>query len=247
MAMESFVSATDYHGDRHDPKAAAAFRTFVEDFKPKFRVFKGDLWDFRALRTGASKEEKMHSMRADFLAGMEFLEWYRPKVLILGNHDQRLWDAVQKDGLTKTGPLVDLASMLIEDFEKLTKKLGTIVLPYDKRKGVFSKNGLKFTHGFDGMDPRNMAAIYGDVLYGHGHQIMSYAAPSHSDVPPVARMVGCLCRLDMAYNRGQTKTLAQQHGWAYGAFIGRKKHEVFQARRAGNQFLYADELKAISV
>lgn len=245
MNMESFVSASDLHGDRQDEGAVDLFKSFVRDFKPEVRIFTGDIWDFRAIREGAKKDEKQHSMRADFYAGMKFLEWYKPNVITLGNHDQRLWDLVSKEGVKKSGPLTDLAVELIDKFECLTKKLGTTVLPYDKRKGVWKYNGQKFTHGFDGMDPANMAAIYGNIIYGHGHAIEMAPAPS-DETPRVARMVGCLCRLDMSYNRAQTKSLRQQHGWAYGAFLPSGKNEVFQARVQHGQVAYASDLKVIS-
>jgi hypothetical protein len=245
MGMESFSSASDLHGDRQDAGAVKAFKAFVADYKPKVRVFTGDIWDFRAIREGASKDEKRHSMRADFYAGMKFLEWYRPHVITLGNHDQRLWDLVSKEGIEKSGPLTDLAAELIEKFDKLTTKLGTEVLPYDKRRGVWRHNGLKFAHGFDGMSPDNMAAIYGNIIYGHGHAIEMAPAPT-DEGHRVARMVGCLCRLDMSYNRAQTKTLRQQHGWAYGAFLQRGVNEVFQASVQHGQVAYAGSLKVIS-
>lgn len=245
MGMESFVAVSDYHGDRRDTTAAKLFDVFVADTRPKHRLFLGDLWDFRAIRIGASKEEKMHSLRLDFDAGMNFLKGYKPSVITLGNHDQRLFDLVEKDGLKKTGPLVDLAKIFISEFEKLTKKLGTVVLPYDKRKGVWKQGGLKFVHGFDGLDASNMAAIYGNVLYGHGHAIESAPAPD-DEAARVARMIGCVCRLDMDFARAQTRTLRQQHGWAYGAFLGPTKHEVMQARVQHQQVVYADSLKIIS-
>lgn len=245
--MESFVAASDFHGDRHDPDALAAFGRFLDDFRPKHRLFLGDLWDFRALRTGASREEKLHSMREDFMAGMAFLDFYRPQVFILGNHDQRLWDAVEKDGLAKTGPIPDLASILIEEFDQFADKTKMLVLPYDKRRGVFARSGWKFTHGFDGMAPEKMASVYGNVVYGHGHYITTGTAPRHEDMPPEARMIGSLCRRDMVYNRAQTRTLRQQNGWAYGAFINRTKSEVFQAKRQGNEVVYAETLKTIEV
>lgn len=245
MLMESFVAATDLHGDRQDKTAVRGLLRFVGDFKPKQRLFLGDIFDFRAIRVGADKEEKMHSMQLDFDAGMEFLGQYRPTVITLGNHDQRLYDIVEKDGLKKTGPLVDLANLFIGKFEKLAKKLGTVVLPYDKRKGVWKHGGLKFLHGFDGLQPDNMAAVYGNCLYGHGHAIESAPAPD-SEEPKYARMIGCLCQLDLTYNRAQTKTLRQQHGWAYGAFLAQNRHEVMQARVQHGQVVYADHLRVIT-
>lgn len=243
--MESFVIASDFHGDRHDALAYKGFKLFVRDYQPKIKGFAGDLFDFRALRASAGEEEKRHSMTADFEAGMGFLEWYQPDFITLGNHDQRLYDAVEKDGLHKSGPIADYAATLIEKFEKLTSKIRTLVLPYDKRKGVWKYGGLKVVHGFDKMKPEAMAAVYGNVLYGHGHNITQAASPSEET--RVARMVGCLCRKDMTYNRAQLGTLRQQHGWAYGAFLGSGRFGVVQAEMIDGQFSYAEKLKTVRV
>jgi hypothetical protein len=246
VAVDTFVSVSDLHGDRQDRRAVKAFHTFVMDWKPKRRIFKGDLWDFRALRIGADTDEKTHSMKVDFDAGMKFLEWYRPQVFIRGNHDERLWDAVERDGLMKSGPIADYAAELVGRFDALAASLKIEVLPYNKRRGVWSEGGLKFTHGFDGMEPEKMAAMYGNVLYGHGHSILAAASPSHGD-NRVARMTGCLCLLDLEYNRGQTKTLRQQHGWAYGAFLGGKRFAVQSCEVNAGSFSYAEKLKTVKV
>lgn len=243
MGMESFSVATDLHGDRQDISAVKAFTRFVDDFKPKCRFFLGDVFDFRALRIGADAEEKMHSMKADFEAGIAFLETYRPHVITLGNHDQRLWDVVERDGLKKSGPLVDYAKELIGKFGKATK--GTVVLPYGKRKGVYRYGDHRFVHGFDGLDPAKMAATYGNVMYGHGHAIRM-APAANIEEPKVARMIGFLGLKDMDYNRTQTRTLDQEHGWAYGVNIDGKL-QVMQARFENNQVAYATSLKVLHV
>jgi hypothetical protein len=243
MAVETFAAVSDYHGDRHDPVARAAFVTFVEEFRPQQKWLLGDLWDFRALRVGADRDEKMASMKLDFEQGMEFLDWYRPSVFLLGNHDQRLWDAVEKEGLRKSGPLPDYAGELIERFTKFADRTKMLVLPYDKRKGVWSYKGIKAVHGFDGLNAKNMASIYGNVLFGHGHYILQGAAP-HEEAK-VARMIGCLCDRDMTYNRGQTKTLAQQHGFAYGVIERANRFGIMQAEIMDGQFSYAEKIKTV--
>jgi hypothetical protein len=246
VAVETFLSLSDFHGDRHDPVARKGVLGFKDEFKPRTTILKGDLWDFRALRIGADREEKMHSMEADFAAGLEFLEELQPQAFLLGNHDQRLWDAIEKDGLKKTGPICDLAKRLVGDFEKVAKALRLEVLPYDKRRGVWSRSGLKFVHGFDGMEPANMAAMYGNVLYGHGHTITSAFAPK-VDSEAMARQTGCLCLKDMVYNRSQTKALRQQHGWAYGVFLGGKRFAVQQCELIDGHYSYAASLKTVRV
>jgi len=244
MGLETFVAASDLHGDRQDPAALRVFKRFVEDFKPTRRLFLGDVFDLRALRTGADEEERRHSMKTDFRAGMAFLEWFRPNVITLGNHDQRLWDAISKDGLAKGGPIADYAGELVEEFNTFAAKLKIKVLPYDKRKGVHSYGGLKFTHGFSGGSgaATNMAKVYGNVLFGHGHSIDVASVPGVE--PRVARMIGCLCELDLTYNRAQLATLRQQHGWAYGV-LTEGRSEVFQASVTNGKAVYATCLKSI--
>lgn len=247
MVMETFVAVGDLHGDRQDENAVHAFKKFVKEFDPKYRIFLGDIWDFRAIREGATKTEKFHSMEEDFQAGMEFIEWFKPTVILLGNHDQRLWDLIEKEGVKKSGPLTDLAKRLVGEFEEFTKGNGTFVLPYDKRRGVWRYNGLKFAHGFSqGKDAASeMARVYGNVIFGHGHAIDVASEPG--DEPRVARMVGALCRLDMSYNRAQLATLRQQHGWAYGVFMPNQRNEIFQAKYEDGQIVFAGSLKVLKV
>lgn len=246
--METFMFASDLHGDRREKPVVQAFLRAVDEFKPKLRGFGGDIWDFRAIREGAAKDEKIHSLRKDFYAGMAFVEEYRPHFITLGNHDQRLWDLVHKNGLPKTGPMADLGEELIEKFDKLAARLKITVLPYDKRKGVYRYGGLKFLHGYSsGKDAATETArVYGNALFGHGHAI-DEATEADIDGPKTARMIGCLCELDMTYNRAQTQTLRQEHGWAYGAFLGRGKTQVFQARVQGQQVIQATTLRTISL
>jgi hypothetical protein len=58
MATETFAASSDFHGDRHDPVAGR-----VQDVRGGLQAdapwFLGDLWDFRALRVGADRDEKL--------------------------------------------------------------------------------------------------------------------------------------------------------------------------------------------
>lgn len=241
--METFVAAGDLHGDRQDITAVRAFKKFVKEFDPKKRIFLGDIWDFRAIREGAKKDEKRHSMQADFDAGMEFLKWYKPNVITLGNHDQRLWDLVEKDGVKKAGPLTDLAKLFISEFEELTASNSTTVLPFDKRRGIYKYNGQKFGHGFVGGKnaASEMAQVYGNIIFGHIHAVDVASEPG--DEPRVARSVGCLCQLDMSYNRSHLTAMRQQHGWSYGAFLPDNRTEILQATINDGQVVFADRLR----
>lgn len=244
--MRTFVAATDFHGDRHDPTAVRVLEKFLSEFKPVTRFFMGDLWDLRAIREGASKGEKLHSLRRDYEAGMKFLEMFRPNVITLGNHDARLYDLIRKDGIKKSGPLTDLARLFVDRFESTAKKMGAIILPYDKRKGVYRDGGLAVAHGIStGKDATTeMARLYGNVIFGHIHAFDVATEPDHR-TPRVARSSGCLCDLNATYNRTHGSTLRQQHGFLYGGFHGRG-HTVFPAVIEHGQVVYAEHLKQLS-
>ena len=243
--MEPFISATDLHGIEQDYKAVAAFKSFVKDFdKSAFRIFKGDLFNFAALRRQAAEHEKGIRLREDFDAGIEFLEWYRPKVLILGNHDQRLWDAVKIERVKHSGWKAELAQSYIKEFDAVAEKLGIKVLKYNT-KSVFRKGGFAFAHGFgSGANmTQSMAETYGNVLFGHGHKIERVTA-MNSGRPVTGYQVGCLCRDDMDYARADLGALRQEQGWAYGFFSPHA--EVYQARVVNGKALVAAGFKVIS-
>lgn len=209
------MAAFDYHGDMHDPPTVAAFRAFVDEYRPPVRIMGGDLFDFRWLRRSASDDEKLEAVEADFEHGMEFLRWFKPTVFLWGNHDQRLRDAL--DSNAGQGAMKALARQWIEAIEDATP--GCQHFPYDKRRGVFRYGDHAFLHGYShGIGAIRKAALtYGNVIMGHVHR------RDRVTVEGVPRRIGhssgCLCRLDMDYNRANIGTLAQDNGWVYGTNI----------------------------
>jgi hypothetical protein len=243
MSLEPFMVCADLHGDKQCKRVADAALAFSDDFRARYRILAGDIWDFRAWRKGADDEEKRERVRLDFDAGIEFVERMRPTHITLGNHDVRLWD--QRD--RGNGPMSCYAGELIQKFEALTRKLGTKVLPYDKRRGVLRIGKLKVAHGFfDGTNAaRQMAQAYGSILFGHGHSIDVASSPS--DERRAARMIGCLCQLDFTYNRTHVGSLRQAHGWAYGVLLPNGNYQAFQAEVIGSEIVVADGVRRIRV
>lgn len=241
MAYTTWCAATDLHGDMQDHRAVRAFKTFVEHYRPKRRFFLGDLWDFRAWRIGAGEDEKRERIKRDFAMGLEFFEWYRPEAITLGNHDIRLWDTAEG-----VGPMVDLAEQKIAEFLKVARKLKCRVLPYDKAKGILKVGRMKMAHGFfDGQNAaRQMAQTFGSVLFGHGHAIDVASAPGSER--RAGRMIGCLCKLRMTYNRRNVSALRQSHGWAYGPLFDNGMYQVFQAELIGEKIVIAEKIKVLS-
>jgi hypothetical protein len=204
MSYSRFTFATDLHGDRQDGATVKAFFEFEQQWKPKHRIFGGDLIDLRALRKGASQEEKCESMRSDIDAGRDFLSKWKPTTFLRGNHDERLWDTAAS---AKDGIVADYAQRGCSDFETLCARLKISMLPYHKRDGVYRIGHLKMLHGFHcGVyAARQTALIYGSALFGHIHCIDEHSIPGLER--RVARAVGCLCSTDMDYSSRAPNTL----------------------------------------
>lgn len=81
-----FIACSDVHGDMQDRAAVREFLRFNDSYRADVRLFLGDLFDFRALRSKATPEERSESMRKDWNCGMNFLGDYKPQVLLKGNH-----------------------------------------------------------------------------------------------------------------------------------------------------------------
>ncbi len=241
MKAKRWIFVTDTHGDMIDPGAASALWDLMATFKPDIRIHGGDLFDFRCLRRGASNEETLEDLKADLDAGRAFAERFKPTHWIRGNHDERLIDAMN----SHTPVLRRFACL---EWEKIREYMrGVHVLPYCKRKGVLRMGSLPFSKLFSSgvFAARSMAAIYGNVLFGHTHSIDAFSIPGLEE--RVGRNVGCLCRLDMAYNRAQLNTLRQSHGFAYGFVYPNGLHRVFQAQAIKGRWLFPTEFREFAV
>lgn len=235
---EKFVACFDVHGDQQDPKAVEPFLKFVDLWKPKIRIFGGDLWDFRPLRRKASDDERRESMRKDFEAGIKFLTRYQPHYFIRGNHDERLWELAERDD----GARSDYAITGITEIHAALSKLKCKMLPYHKR-AVLRIGHLKVLHGFfcGIYAARQHALTYGSCLFGHVHDITEHSIPGLER--RVARCCGALCNLDMDYAARSPNTLRQAHGWAYGVINTKTgAYHVWQAERIHGHFMIPTDM-----
>lgn len=212
MKAERFVICGDSHGDMIDAGAERAFRAFVKSFKPDIRIHLGDYMDLRPLRKGANDEEKREGMQQDVEQGIDFLRWYDPQIVMKGNHDQRLDDMFEYSGDKNRKWL---AKMLIDS---IADQLPNIrFYPYCKRKGIYQFGDYKLMHGYNANlhAAYKASSHYGNVIMGHVHTPTGPVRFPHYD-GAVGYTCGCLCRLDMEYNRSHLGTLKQGHGWLYG-------------------------------
>lgn len=234
-----WMAVADNHGDMQDGRAVKAALAFARFWKPDIRVHLGDNFDFRALRRNASDEESRDRLGNDIEAGCKFLRDYRPTHWLRGNHDERIYDAMGSDD----GKLSGFAAYVSAEIESATD--GVKVIPYHKRYGVLQLGHLKFIHGYHaGVSAAKQAAlVYGSVLMGHVHTIDHYSVPAIER--RMGRCIGCLCQLDMDYNRAQPGTLRHAHGWAYGLLYPNGDYVVWQAEDVGGRFVVAGDVREI--
>lgn len=210
-----FVVAADNHGGLGDESAIAKFLEFAADFKPDHRIHLGDLWDFSPLRRGASQEEKAEGISADYEAGIEFLDAYRPTILTLGNHDDRIWMHARSnnDGILRER-CQELADRSEDEFRKRRIKW----IPYHVGKHLMMpEGGPRLIHGFRStMYPAKAHfEVWGACLHGHVHKPDEYVA-RHID-GAMAFSVGCLADIDkLTYADRTPGKLGWRNGWLYG-------------------------------
>lgn len=232
--MKKFIFATDLHGDQQDYESVEVLLKFCEIWQPDIKVFGGDLFDFRNIRRGAGTSEKQESMTADVEAGLQFLNDFKPKVFLLGNHDKRLWDTAN---FNESGIVADYAKQGVKDITAKCRKLKCKIIEYKADKGYFDFGKVRFIHGFHAgiYATKKHAEIYappgGICLHGHTHAIQ-YATIAKVGGGQ-ARAVGCLANLDMPYNVAQTGRMLHANGFAYG-WIDGKEWETYQARKGAN-------------
>ena len=241
--MKKFVIASDIHGIHKDERACNACINFTKDFNPEIRVIAGDLWDFSAIRKGASEDDRAVSMRDDFQAGAEFADAFfeggTENTLMLGNHDVRAYDLVNSVDAVKA----DLGHRMVLDIEYVARRNKASLMPYDSRAGVLQIGHLNVVHGFHtGMSAcASHSRIYGNVAFGHCHSIESFQTPGLN--PQEARCIGCLCDLNPDYANRKTGKLRWSHGWGYGWVEDDGTYAIFQVRGINGNFRTASDVK----
>jgi len=176
MSLERSIFIADTHGDLVCQDAVKMVQQVIDDWKPKHRVHLGDVWDFRALRKKAEAEERAEGISYDYNCGFELLEWYRPNLLTMGNHDYRLWRAAKE---TSNGVMADLCARLVEEAEDKLRKLKIKWCPYAVDQYLMlPMGGPKLIHGFkSSMYPAKAHFDnWGSCLFGHVHKPDSYEA-----------------------------------------------------------------------
>ncbi len=244
MKPKRFVIVSDIHGGIMDHRACDAAISFTRDFKPDVRVIAGDLWDFSAIRKGASEDERSLSMLDDYDAGRTFADTFfkgaGEKHLMLGNHDIRPYDLLRSPDAVKR----DLGDRMVNDITWTAKANGARLWDYDARTGVLDLGHLRVVHGYHtgASACAHHSRIYGNVVFGHCHSIESYQTPGLKQQE--ARCIGCLCNLNPDYANRKTGKLRWAHGFAGGFLFNDGTYSLFQVREVEGKFYAPSEFKA---
>lgn len=227
--MRRFIATGDQHGNLHDTEGVRVLFEFTKFFKPHLRINLGDLFDLKGLRCGASDYETSLTLQEDLAWGKQFLGDWKPHVFLLGNHDIRLWRVARED--IRDGMKRDAAQKEITEIERICRKIGCDIFPYDKRQGVYTEGRLSFIHGFHHgkLALKHAVDIYDSVVCGHNHTPQTYTKAGL--IVKHGFMSGCLCQLDHEYNATHTTTLAHAVGFVYGFLYEDGSYEVFHATK----------------
>lgn len=215
MAWEHAIFIGCTHGDLICPKAVKIVKSFMEDWKPKWRIHLGDLWDFRALRRGADAEDLASGIRKDFDEGIELLDWYQPQIITLGNHDHRIWRAA---GEYRSGVLAEHAQDYVNEAEEEFRNRRIKWLPWGADATIKFPVGdrIHLHHGYRSTKYPAAANFetYGESIGAHVHKPDVYYA-RHIDKLK-AFTVGTLGRIpDMKYADGQTAKTGWRNSFLY--------------------------------
>ena len=234
---QKWVLVTDTHGNEINEECSKAFLKFCDEYSPDVRIHGGDVFDFKALRNGASADDKAASMEDDFVAGRKFLREYFvgdcKKVLTFGNHDYRIF-ANQK---SSNATVAYAAYKGSEEITKLTNDLGVETLPYHIKDGRYQMGDATFIHGFE----CSMAGLKREAMTNPTQ--FTFQGHIHSDeriCTPAGTLQACpaMCNLVMPYNETRSATLRHTNGWIAGAMNTKTGEHVYSiAQNINNQWV----------
>lgn len=212
-----FVAVGCSHGDMIDTKARDAVLGFVERWQPHSRIHLGDYLDTTAFRGGAkgSKDETV-DIGLDLHGGLEFLRQYRPTHLLNGNHDVRLWEAMDHHNAI----VKQAARSVVGEIETLVKSMRTqFHLEYAIDAPHIRLGDASFLHGYmyGSNAIQEHAEHFGKCVFAHLHTV-GMRAGRRSD-NPVAYCVGLLGSIPkMKYANRRRATTQWGNGLAFGEY-----------------------------
>lgn len=157
-SWKRFLAVGCSHGTLADPTALDAVLRMRDAWKPDTIIHLGDFLDTTAFRSGArGTADERASVSEDLKAGLEFLKSYEPNLLFIGNHEYRLYEALN----SLDAKHAFAAKATIQAIRKAIGRTCRFIETYDITKSVVNLGDLKLLHGF----------MYGErALQEHGEQ-----------------------------------------------------------------------------
>lgn len=208
------------HGAHISPAAEAEVLNFSLDFRPHIRAHLGDAFDTAAFRAGATgTSDETASVGDDAAAGERFLRAYRPNVLFMGNHEDRLYKLAGHYNAI----ISDCAKSFIGRIEAMCRGMRCEIVPY---AGTATTDGWRLFgdtvagHGymFGENCTRDHAEMLGrSVIHAHNHRCGML--PARTLGHPMGYSVGTLSEIPaMAYAKTRRATAAWSGGIVYGEY-----------------------------
>lgn len=204
------------HGNLINKGARDAVLKFRDRWKPDTVVHCGDFLDTAAFRSGAhGTADEARPISPDVECGLEFLEALRPTLILLGNHEDRLWKLAQH-----YNAIVQLAAaQIIAEINEVAAGLHAEVVPWNILNGYRIIGGYTYCHGWMiGENAiRDHAEALGSVVHAHTHRA-GMAKGRRSDNPS-GYCVGTLANIPaLDYAKSRRSTLAWSSGFVWGEY-----------------------------
>lgn len=206
------------HGSLADPDAIEAALRFKESYKPEIRIHLGDIFDFAAFRAGApGTKDEAERLLPDIEAGCNLIERYEPTHVIIGNHDDRVFNL----STSHNAILAYAAGCARNEFLEVCNKVKAhLVDSYDINDEPLRFGDTNFIHGF-GMGGENalrdMAEHFGKSVCAHFHRAEIVGGRNYKH--PICCCSGTLANVGMMiYAKTRRATARWSHGIPYGEF-----------------------------
>jgi predicted phosphodiesterase len=211
------------HAKYCDKDALNALVEFRKRWKPDYVACLGDFTDMTAFMSGAKgTSAEAEPIEPDIDTGLMHLAMMRPNVVLLGNHEDRLYRLQHSHNAIVSYA----ASQAISAMEKACSKLKARIVPYD---GIFQlervgMSDIGLSHGtfYNEQAARDMAETYCDrtirkIVFGHTHKVSIQAARTYS--AGMGYNIGCLTsRGALEYAKTRRSTLAWTQGFTFFEF-----------------------------
>jgi hypothetical protein len=219
--VERWIVIPDVHIPYHDIKTLKAIEKFMDDVDWwDGWIQLGDFIDFEMLSTFGNKHPEIQSQRVrdDYEMANEFLDIHQKlvrrknkkakMVYLQGNHEYRV-DRYLRETPKLTGFLE------VENNLNL-KKRGIDWIPSWGTNKSFKKGKAHFIHGWRTIKYHafhTAVAYMAPTFYAHSHDIQEIANQSRAgDDVIVGKSMGCVCKLDQSYIKGNPTNWQQGFG-----------------------------------